>query len=81
MTDNTIHVSYKWKHLNHDPANFEEYTKSRLPVELKEWIMKNVEQDLDWKQIKNLLRLDEARLDEVSCFYFFFGPSPPKYYR
>ncbi|KAG1054848.1 hypothetical protein G6F43_003157 [Rhizopus delemar] len=39
--------------------------KARLPVEVREWIKKHVDRDLDWKQIKNLLRLDESRLDQL----------------
>ncbi|KAG1154651.1 hypothetical protein G6F36_014463 [Rhizopus arrhizus] len=43
----------------------QEMIKARLPVEVREWIKKHVDRDLDWKQIKNLLRLDESRLDQL----------------
>lgn len=66
MTDNSIKVNYKWQHHGHDPSKAEEIIKSTLPAEVKEWIIKHVEQDMDWKQIRKLLRIDESRLDEVS---------------
>ncbi|KAG1042622.1 hypothetical protein G6F43_011853 [Rhizopus delemar] len=64
MTDESIRVSYQWQHIGHDPANIQEMIKARLPVEVREWIKKHVDRDLDWKQIKDLLRLDESRLDQ-----------------
>ncbi|EIE89847.1 hypothetical protein RO3G_14558 [Rhizopus delemar RA 99-880] len=64
MTDESIRVSYQWQHIVYDPANIQEMIKARLPVEVREWITKHVDRDLDWKQIKDLLRLDESRLDQ-----------------
>lgn len=70
MTDNSVKVNYKWKHIGHNPSDVDEAIRSRLPFEVKEWLKKHVDQDLDWKQIKNLLRVDESRLDEVSIVLF-----------
>jgi hypothetical protein len=66
MTDHTIQVIYKWNHPDHDPSNVEEITNTRLPLSVKIWIDEHVNKCMDWKAIKNLLRLDENTLLSVS---------------
>jgi hypothetical protein len=59
-------VVYDWEHPDHSPCDLEEVSRSRLPHDVKQWIIEKVNQNLDWKTIKNFLRLDEERLEEVN---------------
>ncbi|OAD68278.1 hypothetical protein PHYBLDRAFT_72990 [Phycomyces blakesleeanus NRRL 1555(-)] len=70
MTDGTIHIKYNWQYLDHDPFQIEEISSSRLPDKLKQWVEELVGQNMDWKSIKNMLRMSEDRLFEVNILYF-----------
>jgi hypothetical protein len=65
LNDNTASVVYNWAHSGHSPCDFEEIAKSSLPTEVKKWIIEKVEQNLDWKAIKSILRMDENSIHEV----------------
>jgi hypothetical protein len=66
MNDSSVSVVYDWEHPDHSPCDLEEVSRSRLPHDVKQWIIEKVNQNLDWKTIKNFLRLDEERLEEVN---------------
>ncbi|OAD70583.1 hypothetical protein PHYBLDRAFT_69582 [Phycomyces blakesleeanus NRRL 1555(-)] len=65
MTDGTVCIKYNWQHPNHDPFKIEEISSSKLPDELKQWVEGLVSQNMDWKSIKNMLRMSEDRLLEL----------------
>ncbi|KAL0086210.1 hypothetical protein J3Q64DRAFT_1833955 [Phycomyces blakesleeanus] len=44
MTDDTVCIKYSWQHPNHDPFKIEEISLSRLPDELKQWFLENLEE-------------------------------------
>ncbi|SAM02529.1 hypothetical protein [Absidia glauca] len=57
---------YQWIHENHDPLEVEDIGHSRLPVELRNWIVDCVDRHMNLKSIKAVLRLNIDQLDEVS---------------
>lgn len=64
-----VEVTYTWKHINHDPSKISEALNERLDPEVILWVVKHVEDHhMDWKSIKNVLRLKEDNLDDVSKF-------------
>ena len=68
MSDNSLKVKYTWKHINHNPHEIKDIIKSLLPE--KKWINEHVEQHMDWKSIKSLLRMDDENLDQVTTSYY-----------
>jgi hypothetical protein len=64
--NNTVKVVYHWIHNNHDPCQMEDIVSSRLPLELRNWIIDCVDRHMNLKSIKSLLRLNIDQLDEVS---------------
>ena len=70
MSDNSLKVNYTWKHINHNPHEIKDIIKSRLPADVKKWINEHVEQHMDWKLIKSLLRMDDENLDQVTTSYY-----------
>lgn len=73
LGNSTVLVTYTWKHVNHDPSDITEAIKERMHPDVLHWIAKHVEDHhMDWKAIKNVLRLDENNLDEASFFYIFY---------
>jgi hypothetical protein len=68
-TNGDIEVIYHWKHKNHDPFEAESFVnESRLPAEVRRWIVEAVEVYKDWKTIKTVLRLNEQELEHVSQY-------------
>ncbi|OAD73091.1 hypothetical protein PHYBLDRAFT_71578 [Phycomyces blakesleeanus NRRL 1555(-)] len=65
ITDGTVCIKYNWQYPNHNPFKIEEISLSRLPDELKQWVEGLVSQNMDWKSIKNMLRMSEDRLLEL----------------
>ncbi|OAD71981.1 hypothetical protein PHYBLDRAFT_169891 [Phycomyces blakesleeanus NRRL 1555(-)] len=65
MTDGTVYIKYNWQHPNHDSFRIEEISLLRVPDELKQWVEGLVSQNMDWKSIKNMLRMSEDRLLEL----------------
>ncbi|PHZ09258.1 uncharacterized protein RHIMIDRAFT_263408, partial [Rhizopus microsporus ATCC 52813] len=70
MTDGTIHVEYHWEHPGHCLWNIKEITKSRLPFEIKQWIIEKISENMDWKTIVQFLRIDDERLIGVMMLVF-----------
>ncbi|SAM06207.1 hypothetical protein [Absidia glauca] len=60
-----IEVVYNWVHANHDPFDIEDIAHSRLPLELRNWIVDCVDRHMNFKSIKSLLRLNIDQLDEL----------------
>jgi hypothetical protein len=65
LTGGAVEVTYRWEHPGHNPFDVQEIISSRLPSEVKQWIEEHVNQNMDWKSIKNLLRMDEACLLQI----------------
>ncbi|CAO3576831.1 unnamed protein product [Absidia cylindrospora] len=65
MDDDSVVVDYKWIHTNHNPADIDDYIRSRLHIDIQDWIKKHVDLHMDWKTIKSLLRLNAQELDEL----------------
>ncbi|KAG1176943.1 hypothetical protein G6F70_005207 [Rhizopus microsporus] len=62
LTDGAVEVKYRWKHPDYNPYDMKEIISYRLPSKVKQWIEEHVNQNMGWKSIKYLLRMDEARL-------------------
>jgi hypothetical protein len=61
-----VTIEYAWEHNGHEVGSKEDMARSMLPRRVTEWINERVEEGLDWRLIKPLLRLDSALLDHVS---------------
>ncbi|KAI8329950.1 ribonuclease H-like domain-containing protein [Chlamydoabsidia padenii] len=72
-----IKVVYNWIHKNHDPGGVEDITSSRLPLEVRQWIVECVNRHMNLKSIKSLLRMNIEQLDEQHCEWS--PPSCPYY--
>lgn len=67
LLNQSMLVTYTWKHVNHNPSDPTEAIRERLDPEILQWIFNHVENGkMDWKSIKNVLRLNEDNLDVVS---------------
>ncbi|KAI9357444.1 hypothetical protein BD770DRAFT_93248 [Pilaira anomala] len=62
LTNKTIEVIYTWKHINHDPSKITEVLNERMDPEVIHWVKGH---HMDWKSIKNVLRLKEDNLDDI----------------
>ncbi|KAL0080601.1 hypothetical protein F4703DRAFT_1931587 [Phycomyces blakesleeanus] len=58
-------VVYNWRHNNHNPLEISEISCSWLSEEACIWINEHIEKNLDWKVIKELLRLEDIKLEEM----------------
>lgn len=59
-------VVYDRQHNGHDPTDIRDVIKSTLPPEARASIERHVEQNMDWKATKRLLRLTPEQMDIVS---------------
>jgi hypothetical protein len=66
FANGSVKVVYHWIHNNHDPCQMEDIVSSRLPLDLRNWIINCVDRHMNLKSIKSLLRLNIDQLDEVS---------------
>ncbi|KAL9540246.1 hypothetical protein MBANPS3_009794 [Mucor bainieri] len=57
----SLQIVYKWHHPDRSPSSVAEST-SNLSVEVKNWINEQVDNNMDWKSIKKLLRIGEKEL-------------------
>ncbi|SAM04762.1 hypothetical protein [Absidia glauca] len=65
--DGAVKVVYQWIQENHDPLEVEDIGHSRLPVELRNWIVDCVDCHMNLKSIKAVLRLNIDQLDELDA--------------
>ncbi|SAM04955.1 hypothetical protein [Absidia glauca] len=65
--DGAVKVVYQWIHENHAPSEVEDIGHSRLPVELRNWIVDCVDRHMNLKSIKAVLRLNIDQLDELDA--------------
>ncbi|OAD68396.1 hypothetical protein PHYBLDRAFT_68949 [Phycomyces blakesleeanus NRRL 1555(-)] len=63
--DGQVSIECLWQHDTHQPEKVQDMVRSRLPAEVKQWIVSHVDNNMDWKAIKTLLRIDPRRLEEV----------------
>lgn len=72
MLSGQVEVSYSWAHKNHNPVNTFDIGQSRLPKDARDWIATHVDNNMDWKSIKPLLRLSHEQMDNVSVIRMLF---------
>ncbi|KAJ7660131.1 hypothetical protein DFH06DRAFT_1472232 [Mycena polygramma] len=65
-----VKIEYCWEHDGHEPGTIQDMAGSMLPIRVKEWIENRVDEGLDWKAIKPLLRLDALILDQLDAGTF-----------
>ncbi|OAD66222.1 hypothetical protein PHYBLDRAFT_152795 [Phycomyces blakesleeanus NRRL 1555(-)] len=58
LHDGSVQVDYLWQHATHQPEKVQEMVQSRLPSEVKQWIVSHVDNNMDWKAIKTLLQIN-----------------------
>ncbi|OAD66941.1 hypothetical protein PHYBLDRAFT_151878 [Phycomyces blakesleeanus NRRL 1555(-)] len=67
LQNGNVVVGYLWQHATHQPEKVQNIVYSRLPVELKQWILSHVDNNMHWKAIKMLLCIDHQRLEELEA--------------
>ncbi|KAI7860274.1 hypothetical protein BDC45DRAFT_431092, partial [Circinella umbellata] len=60
-----IEVMYHWTHDGHNPFSDQDIKKSRLPLDVKNWIEKHVEEKKDWREMRDLLQLSNEEMNEL----------------
>ncbi|SAL97382.1 hypothetical protein, partial, partial [Absidia glauca] len=63
LNNGTVEVDYEWVHLNHDPADWDEVAAEALDQGTKEWLKKQVDNEMNWTSISALLRLNDDEMD------------------
>lgn len=61
-----IEIEYSWEHTGHDPGSLKDMQESMMSDRVRDWVNSRVNEGLDWKAIKDLVRIDEEILDNVS---------------
>ncbi|KAI7885962.1 uncharacterized protein EV154DRAFT_605713 [Mucor mucedo] len=57
MSDGSIVVGYYWKHSDHVINDMTELVASALPIDIQNWLEEHANTYMNWKAIKNLLRI------------------------
>lgn len=65
MNDGSVSATYHWQYPDCQLFDVKEIASSQLPPESKEWIEKHVNDFIDWKAIKSLLRMNEDNINEI----------------
>ncbi|KAI9318348.1 hypothetical protein BX666DRAFT_2094905, partial [Dichotomocladium elegans] len=60
-----VTVKYHWEHNGHMPGSVNDLRTAPLQRSLRRMVHDLVESHLDWKSIKALLRIDNAKLDAI----------------
>lgn len=66
LNSDAVEVEFKWKHTGHEAYSLKNMQESRMSERVRAWVQERVLTGLDWRGIKDLLRLDELMLEEVS---------------
>ncbi|OAD65510.1 hypothetical protein PHYBLDRAFT_153410 [Phycomyces blakesleeanus NRRL 1555(-)] len=67
LQNGNVVVDYLWQHVTHQPEKVQDMVRSRLPAEVKQWIVFHVDNNMDWKAIKMLFRIDSKCLEELEA--------------
>ncbi|KAI8143303.1 hypothetical protein BJV82DRAFT_107641 [Fennellomyces sp. T-0311] len=60
-----VSITYDWVHTGHQPDSVSDLRSAPVSTEMREIIEQLVERDLNWTNIKNIIRLDKKRLGEI----------------
>ncbi|ORE08556.1 hypothetical protein BCV72DRAFT_323592, partial [Rhizopus microsporus var. microsporus] len=81
MNDGSVSATYHWQYPDCQLFDIKEIASSQLLPESKEWIEKHVNDFMDWKAIKSLLRMNEDNINEIiSASGFGFPTSSGQHY-
>ncbi|KAJ7588710.1 hypothetical protein C8J56DRAFT_785384 [Mycena floridula] len=67
VNQDVVEIEYIWEHDGHNVGTLGSMMGSMLPLCVKSWIEDRVQQCLDWKAIKSLLRIDSGMLEEIDA--------------
>lgn len=60
-----VEITYNFEHTGHVVGSLKDFRESRMSERVREWIADRVGDGMDWRAIKDLLRLDEEILNRV----------------
>lgn len=63
-----IDVEYHWQHNGHTPRSIKDMRESRMSERVKLWVDSRIAEGLDWRSIKDLIRIDDEILDKVHTY-------------
>ncbi|KAG0012430.1 hypothetical protein BGZ80_011749, partial [Entomortierella chlamydospora] len=63
--EDEVVIEYFWRHEGHIPDVMEDIKAQRLPLDLKAWIKRRVNEGHDWKTVKHMMTSDSPLLDEA----------------
>lgn len=61
----SIELEYKWEHTGHEAGSLKDMRESMMSDRVRDWVNTRIDEGLNWNAIKDLIRIDEAVLDEV----------------
>ncbi|KAF9354386.1 hypothetical protein BGX26_007780 [Mortierella sp. AD094] len=63
--EDEVVIEYFWRHEGHIPDVMEDIKAQRLPLDLKAWIKRRVNEGHDWKTVKHMMTSESPLLDEL----------------
>lgn len=68
-----VQIKYHWRHTGHQPGTPSDLAKTPIDKEAREWIRQRVEEGMDWRGIKQLLKTEQEIMFKVWQWFFSFG--------
>jgi hypothetical protein len=72
-TPETVHIKYHWRHTGHQPGTPSDLAKTPIDKEAREWIRQRVEEGMDWRGIKQLLKTEQEIMFKVMNLCFIYN--------
>jgi hypothetical protein len=65
MNKDVVKVTYHWQHVGHIPTSIDDVRRGPAHRAIKEFIQEQVDNNMTWYNIKNMLRLDKDILSNI----------------
>ncbi|CAM0135158.1 hypothetical protein VKS41_000259 [Umbelopsis sp. WA50703] len=60
-----VQIKYHWRHTGHQPGTPSDLAKTPIDKEAREWIRQRVEEGMDWRGIKQLLKTEQEIMFKI----------------
>ncbi|GAB5587316.1 hypothetical protein Unana1_02216 [Umbelopsis nana] len=64
-TPDVVQIKYHWRHTGHQPGTPSDLAKTPIDKEAREWIRQRVEEGMDWRGIKQLLKTEQEIMFKI----------------
>ncbi|KAG2188320.1 hypothetical protein INT44_001073 [Umbelopsis vinacea] len=65
VTPEVVQIKYHWRHTGHQPGTPSDLAKTPIDKEAREWIRQRVEEGMDWRGIKQLLKTEQEIMFKI----------------